>query len=146
MQMDDMDRRLVNLLAENARTPVASLAATLGLARSTVQARLDRLERAGTITGYTVRLGAEATRRRIQATVLAQVEPKQTATVLHRLKALPGVERAHTASGRFDLVLTVVATDTAALDAVLDQIGAIPGVRATESLIHLATRIDRAPV
>jgi len=54
--MRDTDERLVALLRANAREPTASLARKLGLARSTVQERIARLERQGTIKGYTVRL------------------------------------------------------------------------------------------
>ena len=51
---------------------------------------------------------------------------------------------AHTTSGRFDLLLQVAAPSTAALDVVLDRIGLLTGVKSSESLIHLSTRIDRA--
>jgi len=76
--------------------------------------------------------------------VLLTIEPRAQAGILARLKALPEVERALTASGRFDLVLTVAAPDPAALDDVLDRIGGLTGVRASESLIHLSVKLDRA--
>ena len=142
--MDDLDTKLLGLLAANARIPVATLAKRLGVARSTVQARLDRLETQGVIAGYTLRLGAAAQARRIRATALIQVEPRATPGVLQRLTAMPQVERAHTTSGRFDLILHLAANTTDELDGTLDAIGAIPGVRGSESLIHLSTRIDRA--
>lgn len=142
--MDDTDRALVAALTTDARVSVATLARRLRLARSTVQARLERLERSGAIAGYTVRLGEGARPDRIRATVLLSIEPRsQTATVA-RLKVLAEVERVHTTSGRFDLLVLVAAGSTAALDGVLDAIGAIPGVRDTESLIHLSTKLDRA--
>ena len=143
--MDETDRALLELLAENARTPVAMLARRLGLARSTVQARIDRLEARGVIAGYALRLGENATRATIRATVLLMLEPRATAAVLTRLKALPQVEAAHTASGRFDMILSLAARSTAELDDTLDRIGELDGVRGSESLIHLSTRIDRRP-
>ena len=54
------------------------------------------------------------------------------------------MERVFTTSGRFDLLLQIAAPSTTLLDQVLDQIGAMTGVRSSESLIHLSTRIDRA--
>src|SRR5262245_30586234 len=57
--MDDTDRKLIAMLRENARAPTAVLARRLGLSRTTVQARLERLERSGTISGYGVRLSEE---------------------------------------------------------------------------------------
>lgn len=141
--MDDTDRQLLSLLAENARRPVADLARDLGLARSTVQARLERLERTGAIAGYAVRLGEDIRRGEIRATVLLALEPRATGAVVTRLSKMPEVESAHTASGRADLVLTLAAPTTAELDAALDLLGTIDGVKSTETLIHLSTKIDR---
>jgi len=141
--MDDIDDNLIELLVENARQPVAALAKELNLARSTVQARLERLERKGVIAGYTVRLGDIMRSERLRATVLLQIDPMKLAPVLSKLKALPEVRAAHTASGRFDLIVTLSAQTTEVLDAALDAIGTVNGVRTSESLIHLSTRIDR---
>ncbi|MCI2394994.1 Lrp/AsnC family transcriptional regulator [Aliiroseovarius sediminis] len=141
--MDDKDRELLAQLKGNARMPVATLARRLGLARSTVQARIERLEEKGIIAGYALRLGDAARGDRIRATVLISIEPRSTPAVLARLKTLTPVETAHTASGRFDMVLQLAATSTAELDQTLDAIGEIDGVRSSESLIHLSTRINR---
>ncbi|GKY87173.1 Lrp/AsnC family transcriptional regulator [Sinisalibacter aestuarii] len=141
--MDEIDEKLLALLAENARLPVATLARRLGLARSTVQARIDRLEAKGVIAGYALRLGDGAARDTIRATVLLTLEPRATAAVVSRLRSMRQVEAAHTASGRFDLVVTLAARSTAELDDTLDRIGEIGGVRGSESLIHLSTKIDR---
>ena len=143
--MDDTDRALLAELTADARASVATLARRLKMARSTVQARLERLERSGAIAGYTVRLGQAARADRIRATVLLTIEPRSQSATLARLKALREVERVHTTSGRFDLLVQVAADSTAGLDAVLDAVGAIPGVLGTESLIHLSTRLDRTP-
>ena len=142
--MDDLDEKLLAALAADSSTSTSRLARRFKVARSTVQARIERLERSGVIVGYTVKLGNAVLARRIRATVLLQVEPRATPTVLQRLKAMSEIELAHTTTGRFDLILQVAAETTQALDAVLDQIGAIPGVRLSESLIQLSTRIDRA--
>lgn len=142
--MDDLDRALIALLSADARISVATLARRLKVARTTVQARLERLETTGAIAGYTVKLGESARRGRIRASVLIQIEPRALAQVLTRLRALPEVECIHTVSGRFDLLLQIAALSTSELEAALDTIGAIPGMRATESLIHLSTRLDRS--
>ena len=141
--LDDLDQKLLAALAANSSTSTSQLARRFKVARSTVQARIERLERNGIIAGYTIRLGQTVTLRRIRATVLLSVEPRAAPQVLQRLKAMPEVEAAHTSTGRVDLILTVAADTTQALDETLDRIGAIPGIRDTESLIHLSTRIDR---
>src|SRR6056297_2735783 len=142
MQLDDTDRELLALLADNARLPVATLARRLGLARTTVQARLDRLESSGIIAGYTLRL-SDAARAPLRATALLSVEPRSGPAVLSRLRSIPEERRVHTTSGRFDLIVTLEAETTEALDETLDRIGEAKGVRSSESLIHLATKIDR---
>ncbi len=143
MQIDATDQQLLSLLRDNARLPVSQLARALNLARTTVQARIERLENAGVITGYTLRTSA-ATRPALRATVLISVEPRSAPAVLARLRNLPGVEMVHTTSGRFDLLVQITATTTTELDDTLDHIGEARGVRSSESLIHLATKIDRA--
>lgn len=142
--MDDLDRGILGLLGQDARMSVATLARRLKVARSTVQARLERLETSGTIAGYTLRLGEAARQGRIRATVLLSIEPRAQAQVLARLKIIAQIESVHTTSGRVDLLVQLAAESTAQIDAVLDQIGEIPGIRSSESLIHLSTRFNRA--
>ena len=139
----DFEARFLALLGANARTPVAKLGTKLGLARTTVQARLDRLERNGVIAGYTVKLSEDARAGQIRATVLIHITPAAQSAVLRQLERLPAVERVHTTSGRFDLACQLRTQSTLALDETLDRIGEIDGVLAMESLIHLSTRIDR---
>ncbi|NVK62004.1 MAG: Lrp/AsnC family transcriptional regulator [Rhodobacteraceae bacterium] len=141
-QIDETDRALVALLSANARMPVADLARRLGLARTTVQARIERLVLRGAIAGFTIRRGA-ALQEAIRATVLVCIEPRAQADVLSRLKLMPTVESVHTTSGRVDLMVVVCASSTAELDAALDRIAEARGVKSSESLIHLTTKLDR---
>jgi DNA-binding Lrp family transcriptional regulator len=142
--MDDLDRTIIALLRADARMSLATLARRLKVARSTVQARLERLETNGTITGYTLKLGEGADPNRLRATVLLTIEPRAQAAVLQRLKSISEIERVYTTSGRVDLLLQIACPNTQVLDQVLDQIGAMTGVHSSESLIHLSTKIDRA--
>ena len=142
--MDELDRSIIGLLSADARMSVATLARRLKVARSTIQARLERMETGGIIAGYTLKLGEEARQGRLRASVLLTIEPRGQAAILSRLKAISEVERVFTTSGRFDLLLQVAAPNATVLDGVLDQIGAMTGVKSSESLIHLSTRIDRA--
>ncbi|MEM7241164.1 MAG: Lrp/AsnC family transcriptional regulator [Pseudomonadota bacterium] len=142
--MDDLDRQMIALLSANARLPISSLAATLGIARTTAQARLDSLERRGIIAGYTIRKGSDFAENEIYATVLLQLEPAKQAAVVSRLSSFAEVEAAFTASGRFDMILRVKAENTTHLDGVLDRISDLAGVKSTESLIRLSSKFDRA--
>ncbi|MEX0283004.1 MAG: Lrp/AsnC family transcriptional regulator [Paracoccaceae bacterium] len=139
---DEIDRTLLALLSENARISVADLSRRLDLARTTVQARIERLERVGAIAGYTLK-PSPALRPTLRATALVAIEPRRGPQVLDRLRALAAVEVAHTTSGRFDLLVQLAAESTEELDRTLDKIGEIQGVRSSESLIHLTTKIER---
>ncbi len=142
--MDDLDNGILALLGADARISVATLARKLKVARSTIQARLERLETTGVIAGYTVKLGEAARQGRLRASVLLTIEPRAQAAILARLKSIPEVERVFSTSGRVDLLLQVATANTSVLDTVLDQIGQMAGVKSSESLIHLSTRLDRA--
>ncbi|NRB35644.1 MAG: AsnC family transcriptional regulator [Rhodobacteraceae bacterium] len=144
-QNDEIDDKLLSLLRRDARMPVTELSRRLSLARSTVQARIERLERSGRITGYTLR-EPHAARTALTATVLIQIEPRSGPAVLARLDSLPGVSVVHTTSGRFDLLAQISARTTEELDATIDRIGEARGVKGSESLIHLSTKIDRVPI
>jgi DNA-binding Lrp family transcriptional regulator len=142
--MDELDNGILAQLGADARISVATLARKLKVARSTIQARLERLETSGVIAGYTVKLGEAARHGRLRASVLLTIEPRAQAAILARLKSIPEVERVFSTSGRVDLLLQVATANTAVLDGVLDQIGQMAGVKSSESLIHLSTRLDRA--
>ncbi len=141
--MDDLDEHLLGRLRENARAPVAELARALGLSRTTVQSRLQRLERTGVIAGYAVRLSEAREAALIHAFVMLTVEPKAAAAVTTSLRRMPGVRKLQSVSGPFDMIAAVEAADVGAMDALIDEIGALKGVERTNSSIVLATKFDR---
>lgn len=142
-EISNSDQRLLSLLRINAREPIAVLARKLGLARSTVQERLARLERSGVITGYTVREGAAFIGRQIAAHVMISVDPKQTERVVTELKRIPEVRSLAAVSGAYDLIASVAAETTAKIDSVLDEIGKIKGIERTMSSIILSVKFER---
>ena len=141
--MDDIDRKLIDALRENARRPVADLARALGLSRTTVQSRLERLERSGGITGYTVRVSEASERGQIHAYVLITLGPKQAPGVIAAVRAMPAVRLLQSVSGQFDLIAVVAAPSVAQMDQLIDAIGVLEGVERTTSSIVLSTKVDR---
>lgn len=141
--MDELDEHLLSRLRDNARAPVAELARALGLSRTTIQSRLARLERSGVIAGYAVRLAGAYEAARVHAFVMLTVEPKQAAAVTSALKRLPGVRRLQSVSGPFDMIASIDADGVRAMDALIDEIGALKGVERTNSSIVLSTKFDR---
>ncbi|MBY5700378.1 Lrp/AsnC family transcriptional regulator [Rhizobium leguminosarum] len=143
MKLSDKDRELLATLSENARVPVAALAKKLGLSRTTVQARLERLEREGVIAGYSVRLSEEYTSGLVKAHILITMAPKSLAQVTRSLEKMKAVTELHSVSGSFDLIAIIVAPSISELDQLIDEIGVVEGVERTLSSIVLSTRISR---
>lgn len=143
MPIDRTDRQLLVLLTENARAPVAELGRKLGLSRTTVQSRIERLERRGTITGYTARLSDEHERGQVKAHILITAVTKLAPKVEAELRRIPEVRTLHSVSGHFDMIAIVIAPSIGELDELIDRIGALDGVERTMSSIILSTRVER---
>lgn len=143
MTILDKDRQLLALLSENARMPTAMLARKLGLSRTTVQTKIERLERDGVIVGYGVRLSDDFEKGLVKAHVLITLAAKALARVSQALHDIDHVRTLHSVSGSFDLIAIVAAPSIRELDLVIDRIGELDGVEKTLSSIILSTRINR---
>jgi len=141
--MDDTDKRLLTALRENARWSTAELGRRLGLSRTTVQSRIDRLERQGVIIGYSARLSPDHERGAVRAHVLITVRPKEARAVEAALRNIPQVRALQSVSGVFDMIAQIVADSTTEMDDLVDAIGALGGVERTTSSIVLSTKFDR---
>jgi len=137
--MDTIDRQLLSLLRDDARTSVAAMAKALGVARGTVQNRLARLEADGVIVGYTVRLKLDAEDQRIRALMTVAVEGNRTDEVLKALRGDPAVSALHTTNGRWDIVAELRTESLEAVDRVLGRIRQIDGISNTETSLLLST-------
>ena len=136
---DSTDQRLIALLRQDARLPVATLAAKLGVSRGTVNNRLAKLQKAGVIVGYTVQLRPDAQPDQIRAWMGIDVEGNQTREVVAHLLGEPGVASLHDTNGRWDLLAELRASTVQELSQVLERIRLLKGIRGTETSIHLAT-------
>jgi DNA-binding Lrp family transcriptional regulator len=141
--LSDAEQALLSLLRTNGRASTAELARKLGVSRTTVQSRIERLEQRGIITGYGVRLSPDYEQGLVRAHVLLIVTPKLADKVMRNLQALAAVRTVHSVSGNFDMIIIVDAPSIKDLDTLLDRIGAMEGVERTSSSIILSTRIDR---
>ncbi len=141
--MDALDQKLIGMLRLNARESVASLARGLNASRSTVQDRLTRLEKNGTIKGYRLELDEKTDSQLIRSFVTVSVEPQKTNLIIPEIMTFHNVTSIHTVSGKFDLLVEVGTPDTQSMDKILDRLGEIPGVIRTESSIVLSTRLQR---
>ena len=143
MRITPADELLLSVLREDARASTADIARKLGLSRTTVQSRIDRLEREDVIRGYTVRVNELVERGHIRAHILITVLPKKMAAVVKELHAIPELRTLHSVSGPHDLVALAVVADVNQMDVLTDRIGAIDGVERTSSAIVLSTKFER---
>ena len=143
MQIDALDRSLLDLLSDNARLPTAAIGRRLGLSRTTVQSRIERLERGGAILGYTIRAGREAGREPVRAHVMIALAARRASSVEAALRRISAVRALHAVSGPFDLIAVVEASSVEEADRLIDQIGTLDGVERTNSMLILSTRLSR---
>jgi len=141
--LDATDRALLALLRDDARASTAELARKLKLSRTTVQSRMERLQRQRVIAGYTITVPNELEANLVRAHVLITLAPKRSAAIEIALRRIPEVRVLHSVSGPFDLIAIVAAASIGELDALIDRIGGLDGVERTTSAIVLSTRIQR---
>jgi DNA-binding Lrp family transcriptional regulator len=144
--MDELDRRLIELLSAEPRVGVLEASRRLGVARGTVQARLDKLEATGVITGYGPDLSSEALGYPVTAFLTLEIRQEAADgaghdTVGSHLAGIPEVLEAHTITGAGDLMVRVVARSNADLQRVIDLVLAEPAITRSSTVIALATQV-----
>jgi DNA-binding Lrp family transcriptional regulator len=140
--IDALDARLVLLLAAEPRIGVLEASRRLGIARGTAQARLDRLQIRGVITGFGPDVDPAALGYGVMG--FATVEIRQKGghdAVAEHLAGIPEVLEAYTITGAADLMCRIVARSNADLQRVIDRIVAYDGIVRTSTVIALATQI-----
>ena len=115
----------------------------VGRSRTTVQGRIERLEREGVIVGYAAQLAPEREYGAVRAHVMIKVEPKREASVGAALRNIDEVRVLHTVAGGFDMIAIAATATVAEIERVIDRIGSLEGVERTTSSIILSTKIDR---
>ena len=143
MRVTFKDQQLLAVMRGNARASTTELAQILGVSRSTVQKRLERLESEGVIAGYTVQLSSEYLDQEIKAHVMITISPHMTTDIIKNMKKLDGVRAIYSVSGPHDLIAEFAAMSVTDLDKMIDEIIAIEGVERTVSSVILSTRLKR---
>jgi Lrp/AsnC family transcriptional regulator, leucine-responsive regulatory protein len=121
-QIDDLDRALLARLSADGRATMAQLGRGVGLSRTAVLARVQRLEREGVIRGYRAEVVLPDEPRAHRARVGVVIRTADVAGYVRRLLALDGVSEVETVTGEYDLVVLLSAGSAEELDTVLDRI------------------------
>ncbi|MEU6733491.1 Lrp/AsnC family transcriptional regulator [Streptomyces physcomitrii] len=143
MPVDALDTRILRLLLEQPRASVREYARILGIARGTLQARLDRMEREGVITAGGPALSPAALGHPVLAFVHIEVTQGHLDAVGNALAEVPEIIEAHSIAGGGDLLTRVVARDNGHLEDVIQQLISMPGVVRTRTEVALRERVPR---
>jgi DNA-binding Lrp family transcriptional regulator len=147
LNLDALDRRILLLFSREPRVGVLEASRRLGAARGTVQARLDRLESAGVVTGWAPALDPAALGFPVSAFATLEIaqapQPGRGGhqPVAEHLRAIPEVLEAHTITGAADVMVRLVARSNADLQRVIDDVVSSPYVVRASTVIVLATEI-----
>lgn len=140
---DELDARLIGLLRATPNLAVVEMARRLDVARGTVQARLDHLERDGLIVGFGPDLDRTAAGFGVMAFATLEIAQGSDTQIIAGLTEIPEVLEAHAVTGPGDIHLRLVARSNEHLHAVLQRILELPGITRTETHLALHTSIDR---
>ena len=143
MSVDSLDAKLLELFSAEPRIGVLEASRRIGVARGTVQARLDRLERSGVVRGWGPELHPEALGYGVTAFVTLEIrQGGGHDPVGEHLAKIPEVIEAHTITGPGDLWCRVVARSNRDLQRVLDSVVSFPGIDRSATMITLATQVE----
>ncbi|SFT83819.1 DNA-binding transcriptional regulator, Lrp family [Actinopolyspora lacussalsi subsp. righensis] len=139
--LDELDARLLLLLSDEPRLPVLECSRRLGVARGTVQARMDRMIRHGILRGFPPELDLAAVGYGLTAFAVLEIAQGQRGSVAEQLSAIDEVCEVHATTGQGDLFVRMVARSNDDLQRVIDRVVAVTGVLRTSTSIALSTPV-----
>lgn len=137
--IDQLDSELLALLSHDARLGVVDLAASLGVTRQTVHARLRRLEERNLMTGFIPRLDLAAVGITVEAFAALELEQGMLDQIVTQLADIPQVLEVHATTGREDLLVRLATTTQAELQALIQHIVGLSGVTHSDTTLALTT-------
>ena len=120
--MDTIDRKILTILQQNARTPLKVIAEQVFLSSPAVSARIERLESAGYITGYRAQLSSMAMGYQIKAFINLEVEPSQKPEFYPYIESVPNVMECNCVTGDYSMLVEVCFHTTQELDQFINQL------------------------
>ncbi len=135
MRLDDIDRKLLDLLKQDARMSYVELGARVGLSEAAVRRRIKKLQEEGIIKRFTVEIevgqGASA------LTLVSVMPSMPTSEVSAKIKNLPGVQKVYEITGQYDIAVLITGSNIAEVNKCIDDIRKSEGVATTNTIIIL---------
>ena len=142
-KMDKKDHGLISALRENARVSLSDLSHQLGVSRTTVRCRIERLQLRGDILGFTVVLKDDAIRDPVRGIMMIGIEGRGTDRIVRQLTGLPELRAVHSTNGRWDVIAEIGTNSLEDFDSTLAKIRRMDGVTSSETSLLLSTRKAR---
>lgn len=139
IQLDEVDRKILEILQRNARTPLKRIASALNISEGTVHVRLKRLLASGIIRGFYTILDEEKLGYNVKAIIALKADPSMYSRILESLKEVDGITEIYDVTGEYYAILKVKTTSKEELANIIDRIGSIKGVQSTSTMIILRT-------
>ncbi|MCX7559952.1 Lrp/AsnC family transcriptional regulator [Sulfitobacter sp. F26204] len=138
--MDDLDNQIIAALRADSRAPLSALADALGTTRTTLRARIARLQERGEIVGFTVLTRADVMHDAVRGLMMIGIEGRGTERVIRQLNGFAEVRAVHSTNGRWDVIIEIGTATLEDFDAVLTRIRRLEGIVASETNLLLKTR------
>ena len=138
--MDALDGELIAALKRNGRASLQELASLLGVTRSTVRVRLDRLQQGGEIVGFTVLTRADVRPDPVRGLMMLEIAGRGAEKVMKQLQRMPQVVAVHSTNGTWDLIAEIGTDTLEEFDEILFAIRRFDGVTRSETNLLLSTR------
>jgi Lrp/AsnC family transcriptional regulator, leucine-responsive regulatory protein len=142
--LDDLDRKIIDVLERHGRATLGEVGAAVGLSSSAVKRRLDRLESTGVIAGYAAVVNPSSLGARLEAFVeLYCAESVAPADLVASVSGMDAIIAAHTVAGDADAIVRVRVEGIEALERAIEHLRRDPHVTRTRTMIVLSTLVDR---
>ncbi|AXI51095.1 MAG: Lrp/AsnC family transcriptional regulator [Sulfitobacter sp.] len=138
--MDTTDEAILAALRDDARASLSDLAAALRLSRTTVRARLARLQQSGEILGFTVVTRSDVRADPVRGLMMIEIEGRGADRITRTLAGMAALRAVHSTNGRWDVIVEIGTKTLEEFDEVLARIRKLDGVVASETSLLLKTR------
>lgn len=138
--LNTLDHRIIAALRHNGRAALSEMAGILGVTRATIKSRMERMQQAGEITGFTVVTRSDHAKSPVRGLMMIGIEGRGADRITRQLRGIPEITALHTTNGRWDLIVEIGAVTLEDLDRVLAVIRRLDGISVSETNLLLATR------
>ncbi|MGF1905622.1 Lrp/AsnC family transcriptional regulator [Aliivibrio logei] len=141
--LDKLDRRIISNLLSNGRESIANLSRNVGLSRTAVAERINRLEKTGIIKGYTAQIRMNNGNNTASCYLLISCAMGQKDAVSEALKEIPEVKMTSIVGGTYDIISLIEAPDLHRIHFLSSEIESISGIKEVKSTIVLHQPVCR---